>query len=97
MNKIDELIARSQELSKKALLGCQPEIYEAMSSLLEDTLALLQASKFQNIETLNEVIRDLLEAQEHQDLYRISDSLGYELPYVLRLIADHNKQISRGD
>lgn len=88
MHEIEQLITRSQELSKKALFGCQPEIYEAMSALLTDIVATIQGSSIKNIENLNTVIRDLLEAQEHHDLYRISDTLGYEMPYILKMIAD---------
>ena len=88
----DELIQRSERLSKTALAGCKPEVYEYMSALLTDIVdAVKNLSDPQLIEMLNGIIRELLSAQEAGDLYRISDDLGSELPYVLREIAPHIK------
>lgn len=83
------LIERSRELSKKALDGCCPQSYELMTALLEDIVKFVAASNCSEEHTnmLNSVIKDLLEGQEKDDLLRISDDLGFELPYVLSQIA----------
>ena len=83
------LIERSKELSKKALNGCCPQTYELMTALLEDVVKFVAANNCTREHTtmLNTVIRDLLEGQEKDDLLRISDDLGFELPYVLSEIA----------
>ncbi len=85
------LIERSKELSKKVLDGCCPQTYELMTALLEDVVKFVAANNCTREHTamLNTVIRDLLEGQEKDDLLRISDDLGFELPYVLSEIAAH--------
>ena len=92
MARLDEFIQRSKKLSKSALAGCKPEIYEDMSALLADIVtALKNLSDPRLLEMLNGIIRELLTAQEACDLYRISDDLGYELPYVLQEISAHTE------
>ncbi len=83
-----DLIARSKELSKKALAGCCPETYELMTALLEEIVKFVAANNCSQEHTamLNGVIKDLLQGQEKDDLLRISDDLGFELPYVLNKI-----------
>lgn len=84
-----DLIKRSKELSKKALDGCCPQTYELMTALLEDVVKFVTENNCTKEHTtmLNSVIKDLLEGQEKDDLLRISDDLGFELPYVLTEIA----------
>ncbi|MCI6797688.1 MAG: hypothetical protein MR571_07525 [Succinatimonas sp.] len=88
-NKIDltaktrELAQKSKEISDIALKGCCAETYELMTGLLTEVVSLSPKLSKDFVLSLNTIIKDLLEAQERNDLLRISDDLGYELPFFL--------------
>ncbi|HAH70976.1 MAG TPA: hypothetical protein DCL74_04445 [Succinivibrionaceae bacterium] len=81
--KMHELAQKSKEVSDIALKGCCAETYELMTELLTQIVAISSKLSKDSILRLNMIIKDLLEAQEKNDLLRISDDLGYELPFFL--------------
>lgn len=78
------LAERSERVAETALRGCAPETYEEMAALLADAVSLIpdRGERYRN--ALNSVMKALLSAQERNDLVKIADFLGFELPYVLR-------------
>ncbi len=81
--KVRELAQKSKEISDTALKGCCAETYELMTELLTEVVSLSPKLSKDFMLRLNMIIKDLLQAQERNDLLRISDDLGYELPFFL--------------
>lgn len=79
----DSLIRQARELSRTALLGCPAQTYELMVPLLNKAVELTPSMTESYSQMLQDIIRNILHAQEIDDLLCISDYLGYELPYIL--------------
>ncbi|MBO6258934.1 MAG: hypothetical protein J6M93_06345 [Succinivibrio sp.] len=82
-NDAAELIRQARELSETALKGCPAQTYEQLVPLLDKAVALSPSMNADYAQLLKEIVKNILQAQEIDDLVCISDYLGYELPYIL--------------
>lgn len=79
----DAIAKRSKEAAKAAMSGCCPLAYEKMSAMLQEALNAAPLMDERYPQALKILVSDLLKAQEKDDLYRIADILGYDLPWAL--------------
>jgi hypothetical protein len=79
----DAIARRSKEASDAALSGCCPLAYEKMSAVLQEALAASPLMDGRYPQALRIIVSGLLKAQEKDDLYRIADIMGYDLPWAL--------------
>ncbi len=82
-SRISDLVKDARDLSLTALNGCPAETYEALPDILERAQALSQYMNEEYATSLAFIIRQILLAQQKDDVIRISDFLGYELPHIL--------------
>ena len=80
---VDELITMSKNVGLAALDGCPADTYKKMTALIEQIIAIAPSMKDGFIHGLNEVIKNLLEAQKVDDLNKIYDFVTYEMVYLL--------------
>lgn len=80
---IDELITMSKNVGLSALDGCPADTYAKMTALIEQIIVITPTMKDGFIHGLNEVIKNLLEAQKVDDLNKIYDFVTYEMVYLL--------------
>ncbi|HAR79801.1 MAG TPA: hypothetical protein DCR21_03125 [Succinivibrionaceae bacterium] len=81
--RISDLVKDTRALSLTALNGCPAETYAALPDILERAQALCQYMNEEYPKSLEFIIRQILLAQQKDDVMRISDFLGYELPHIL--------------
>ncbi len=87
----DALAMRSKEAAKAAMSGCCPLAYEKMSAVLQEALSAAPLMDERYPQALKILVSDLLKAQEKDDLYRIADIMGYDLPWALTALRKGSK------
>lgn len=87
----DAIAERSKEAARAAMSGCCPLAYEKMSAVLQEALDAAPLMDERYPQALRILISDLLKAQEQDDLYRIADILGYDLPWALSALRKGGK------
>jgi hypothetical protein len=80
---VSEVIKEAKAVAITAVEGCPAKTYADMTSLLEDVISLAPLMNQDFLGTINEILKEVFEAQKIDDLAKIYDFLNFELVYVL--------------
>ena len=83
MQSVSEAIAQCKKVANTAKDGCPAETYALMTSLLEEIVTLSGNMNEEFPGVFNSIVKEILSAQEKNDLLKIADFCEFELVYVL--------------
>lgn len=83
VKNVQEVAAGQPSLADTAKDGCPAATYEKMASLLEDVISLSPLMNSDYPVVVNSIVKELLNAQQLDDLIKISDYVEFELIYIL--------------
>ena len=83
VKNVQEVVKECHLVADTAKDGCAAATYEKMASLLEDVISLSPLMNSDYPVVINSIVKELLNAQQLDDLIKISDYVEFELIYIL--------------
>ena len=89
---VQKVVQECHLVADTAKDGCPAATYEKMASLLEDVISLSPLMNSDYPVVINSIVKELLNAQQLDDLIKISDYVEFELVYILENYQNSHQQ-----
>lgn len=83
VKNVQEVVKECHLVADTAKDGCPADTYEKMTSLLDDVVSLSPLMNSDYPVVIKSIVKELLNAQQLDDLIKISDYVEFELIYIL--------------